>query len=70
MSTTTAPDFLVEDHGTLFILQPLTPAAQAWLDEHVITEETLLLGGNGVVVEHRYIRDLVAGAQNDELVVR
>ena len=62
------PDFVVENHGSIFFLKPRTPAAISWVEEHI--------ADNGyqpyyptVVVEHRYIADIVAGIQNDELTV-
>jgi hypothetical protein len=64
----TQPDFVAENHGSIFLLRPLTPAAKAWVEEHI--------GDNGyqpyyptVVVEHRFIADIVHGAQADGLVV-
>jgi hypothetical protein len=62
-------DFLCENHGSIFLLKPLTPSATSWVEEHIGQ-------GNGyqpylptVVVEHRYIADIVAGIQNDGLAV-
>jgi hypothetical protein len=62
------PDFVVENHGSIFLLRPLTPMARSWVDEHI--------GNNGfqpyyptVVVEPRYIADIAHGAQADGLVV-
>lgn len=64
------PDFVVENHGSIFLLKPLTPSATSWVEEHIGQ-------GNGyqpyfptVVVEHRYIADIVAGIQNDGLAVQ
>jgi hypothetical protein len=67
-SSPSGPDFLVENHGTIFLLQPLTPAASSWLNEH-LPEDHLTFGG-GVCVEHRFIRDIVTGIIGDGLVVR
>ena len=62
------PDFVVENHGSIFLLRPLTAAAKSWVDEHV--------GDDGyqpyyptLVVEHRYIADIVRGAGAGGLVV-
>jgi hypothetical protein len=62
------PDFFVENHGTIFLLQPLTPAANSWIEEN-LREDRLTFGG-AVVVEHGYIADIVRGVQNDGLVIR
>ncbi len=62
------PDFFVENHGTVFLLRPLTPAAISWVKENL--PEDHLTFGNAVVVEPRYIADIVRGAQADGLVIR
>ena len=67
-SSPTAPDFLVENHGSIFLLTPLTPAANSWVDEHIPLGA--LRWGGAIVVEHRYIADIVRGIQTDGLTVR
>lgn len=62
------PDFFVLNEGTIFLLIPLTDAASTWVDEHL--PEDAQWFGNGVVVEHRYIADIVQGIVNDGLVAR
>ena len=62
------PDFLVADHGTIFLLQPITDRASAWLREHLPPDSPRF--GSSVVVEHRFIADIVAGIRGDRLVVR
>jgi hypothetical protein len=62
------PDFMVENHGTIFLLQPLTPAANSWIDENLPVDRTTF--GAAAVVEHRYISEIVCGATADGLVVR
>lgn len=60
------PDFYVVNEGTIFLLQPITPEAQSWIDEHI---EDAFCFGSAVVCEHRYIADIVAGIQADGLRV-
>jgi hypothetical protein len=67
MSTTFRSDVRVENHGSLFVFQPLTPAAQTWIEENVSEESTWWAGG--LVVEPRYARDLAAGMLADGLRV-
>jgi hypothetical protein len=55
-------------HSSIFLLQPLTPAANFWIDEH-LPEDRLTFAG-AVVVEHRYIADIVRGAIIDALVIK
>lgn len=61
-------DFKVENHGSIFLLQPLSEAAQAWCAEHLPEDAQMM--GSAYAVEHRYIADIVAGIQNDGLEVR
>jgi hypothetical protein len=63
-----AADFEVQNHGTIFLLRPLTEAANAWVDEFL--PEDALTFGNGICVEHRFIADIVRGIQSSDLVVR
>jgi len=61
-------DFIVQNHGSIFILQALTAAAQEWVADH-IPDDAQTWGANGIVVEHRYISDIVDGIQGDGLSV-
>lgn len=62
----TEPDFLVENHGTIFLLQPPTASANSWVNEH-LPEDRLTFAG-AVVVEHRFIANIVRGAITDGLI--
>jgi hypothetical protein len=64
------PDFLVENHGSIFLLKPLTPTATSWVEEHIGQDNEYQPYFPTVVVEHRYIADIVAGIQNDGLAVQ
>ena len=61
-------DLLVHGGGSVYLLRPASEAGTAWLDQH-ITPDASRFGG-AIVVEHRYIRDIVAGAVSDGLRVR
>ena len=61
-------DFEVSNHGTIFIFTPLTPAGRAWVAEFLPQDAQQWAGG--VVIEHRYISDVVLVAQRDGLTVR
>jgi hypothetical protein len=65
--TSPTPDFEVENHESIFLLRPLTPAAESWIKQFLPQDCTYF--GSAVVVEHRYIADIVAGIQNDGLEV-
>lgn len=61
-------DFVVQNEGTIFLLTPLSSAANEWVSEHL--PEDAMWFGSSVVVEHRYIAPIVAGIQSDGLEVR
>ncbi len=61
------PDFLCENHGSIFLLRPLSQSAHSWIEEHLPPDAQWF--GNGVVVEHRYIWAILEGIQNDGLAV-
>jgi len=61
-------DFTVRNEGSIFLLTPHTDAARAWVEEHLPADAQTF--GPAIVVEHRYIGDIVAGIQADGLEVR
>lgn len=67
MSATQA-DITVQNEGGIFLLFPDSPAGTEWLNEHVDPEAMHF--GRAVVVEHRYINDIVEGAIADGLEVQ
>ena len=62
-------DFLVENHGSIFLLKPQTPAATAWVQEHIGSENGFQLYWPTVVIEPRNMDDIVSGIQSDGLAV-
>jgi hypothetical protein len=60
-------DVEVENHGSLILVRPLTPAACDWCEEHI--PEDAQWWARAVVVEPRYVADIVQGMQNDGLTV-
>jgi hypothetical protein len=61
------PDVEVSCHGSIYIFTPLTPAAREWVAEFLPEDAQQWAGGT--VVEHRFIADIVQGAQRDGLSV-
>lgn len=61
------PDFEVSGYGSIYILTPLTPAAREWAAEFLPEDAQRWAGG--VCVEHRFIADIIQGAQRDGLSV-
>ena len=60
-------DFKVQNHGSIFLLRPRTPAANVWVSEHL--PEDAQSFGDAIAIEHRFISDIVRGIQGDGLVV-
>lgn len=54
-------------HGSIYLLGSATPAGDAWLQENIAPTASFF--GGAIVVEHRFIGDIVAGAQADGLTV-
>lgn len=63
------PDVLVHNEGTVFLFNPLTPAAREWIDENVATEPYQWFGTT-LVVEHRYAWGLAEGMKDAGLVLQ
>jgi hypothetical protein len=64
------PDFLVENHNSIFLLRPLSDAARNWVEEHIGQDNGYQPYFPTVVIDHSYISDIVVGIQNDGLVCR
>jgi len=60
-------DFTLSDQGSIFILTPIGEAGTDWLAENIGDDAMYL--GTGLVIEHRYVSDIVEGIQNDGLTV-
>jgi len=63
------PDFELQNHGSIFLLIPQSVSARVWIDDHIGKDNGYQPQYPTVIVEHRYIADIVAGIQNDGLVV-
>jgi hypothetical protein len=62
------PDLTVEGGASVYLLRPVSAAGSVWIAMYIPFDAQWL--GGAVVVEHRYIGDIVAGAINDGLRVR
>lgn len=65
--TEDGPDFRCENHGSLFLLRPLTRSAHSWIEEHVPSDAQWF--GNALVIEHRYVWTILVGIQDSGLTV-
>jgi hypothetical protein len=54
------PDVLIRNEGTVWVFNPLTPAAQEWFDDNVESEPWQWLG-TSLVVDHGMAAGLVQG---------
>ena len=52
-------DISIENHGSIWLVQPLTPQATEWLHENVQAEA--LWFGTALAVEPRYVENLTRG---------
>lgn len=60
-------DFLIENHGSVVLLQPLTEAARVWLEQHI--PEDTQNWGTAIVIEPRYVSDILNGIELEGLKV-
>ena len=63
------PDVLVTRDGSLFLVQAVSRAAKAWVEENVHDWESMSWGSH-IAVEHRYMADLFDGMVDAGLIVR
>jgi hypothetical protein len=61
-------DLLVHGGGSVYLLRPTSPLGSTWVTQHIAPDASWF--GGAVVVEHRYIRDIVVGATREGLEVR
>lgn len=59
-------DFRIENHGSIILLAALTPDADDWCEDN-LPAERLIMGGS-VVIEPRYIDDIIEGITESGLV--
>lgn len=71
------PDLVVSGGGSLYTLDAFTRKGIEWVEENVDRDNAFQpywpssrSGLHRLVIEHRYIRDIVLGAVQDGLVVR
>jgi len=61
------PDFICENHSSVFLLRPISPAAFEWVNEHLPEDRQTF--GNAVAIDHRCIWAILTGLQEDGLSV-
>ena len=61
------PDFNLSNEGSLFLLAALTPEADDWCEAHLPSDRLLYAGC--VVIEPRFVENIVEGIHADELTI-
>ena len=64
-----ATDILIENHGSIFLLRPTTRSGQEWIEQNIGQQNGFQPYWPAVVVEPRYIADIVNGIQADDFEV-
>ena len=62
------PDVLIRNEGTVWVFNPLTPAAKEWFDENVESESWQWLG-TSLVVDHGFAMGLIQGIEDAGLAI-
>ena len=62
-------DFELQNHGSIFLLIPQSISARVWIDDHIGRDNGYQPHYPTVVVENRYVADIVDGIRNDGLAV-
>lgn len=67
MNGTIEHDFYLVNGGSIFLLTPLTEAAKDWVNLHIPDDAQWFWPS--VVIEHRYVDDILDGLTEDGLAV-
>ena len=63
-------DFVLENHSSILLLRPLTPAARSWLEENIGAENGFQPYWPTVVIESRFVEDILLGISASGLEVQ
>lgn len=63
-------DFAVANHGSIVLLTPITPAALAWVEKCIGADNGYQPYYPTVVLEPRYMEDVLVGIRKQGLVAR
>ena len=61
-------DVSAQNHGSIFMLRPNTPAAHEWITNNIPSDVNWF--GGAFAVEPRFICDIIDGMKEDGLVVK
>jgi hypothetical protein len=65
-----APDFLIENHGSLFFLRPLSQSAREWIEENISQIDSFQPYWPVVLIEPRFVSDILSGILSEGWSVR
>ena len=63
------PDLRLEDHGSICLLRPLTALAEDWVADNIGRDNGYQPYWPTVLIEPRYVAEILEGAIGDGLVV-
>jgi hypothetical protein len=63
------PDFTILVDGSIFLLTPLSESAHDWIEQNIGRDNGFQPWWPTVVIEHRYVVDIMVGIRNDGLVI-
>jgi len=64
-----ATDIVIENHGSIFLLPPISRLWREWVEQNIGEQNGFQPYWLTVIVEPRYIADIVNGIQADDLGV-
>jgi hypothetical protein len=62
-------DFIVEDHGSIILLRPITDAAREWVEEYIGEDNGYQGLWPTVTIEGRYLARIIDGIREDGLAI-
>jgi hypothetical protein len=64
-----ATDIVVKNHGSIFLLRPISRSGREWIEQNIGEQNGFQPYWPTVVVEPRYIADIVSGMRAEDLGV-
>jgi hypothetical protein len=68
--TKTKDDFAVSNHGSIFLLRPITQAGVDWVQAHIGADNGFQPYYPTAIIEPRFMDDVLVGIRNLGLVAR
>lgn len=68
--TEAEPDFILDGSGSVYLLRPRNESARIWIDQHIGPNNGFQPYYPTIVIEHRYVADILEGIAADSFEVR